>query len=34
MATDTENRLAISNPCFELWLLLHHRDCPGELHRH
>jgi hypothetical protein len=20
-------RLAISNPCFELWLLLHHEDC-------
>lgn len=20
-------RLAISNPCFELWLLLHHADC-------
>lgn len=20
-------RLAVSNPCFELWLLLHHADC-------
>ena len=34
MATDNGIELAISNPCFELWLLLHHRDCPGELHRH
>ncbi|HTF07791.1 MAG TPA: RloB family protein, partial [Asanoa sp.] len=23
--------LAISNPCFELWLLLHHDDCRGAL---
>ncbi|MDZ4821301.1 MAG: RloB family protein [Planctomycetota bacterium] len=23
-------RLAISNPCFELWLLLHFRDNPGQ----
>jgi hypothetical protein len=22
-------RLAVSNPCFELWLLLHHADCRG-----
>jgi hypothetical protein len=21
--------LAVSNPCFELWLLLHHSDCPA-----
>jgi len=34
MAADNGIELAISNPCFELWLLLHHRDCPGELHRH
>ena len=34
MAADHGIELAISNPCFELWLLLHHRDCPGELHRH
>jgi hypothetical protein len=33
MANDNGIELAISNPCFELWLLLHHRDCPGELHR-
>jgi hypothetical protein len=34
MAAENGIELAISNPCFELWLLLHHRDCPGELHRH
>ena len=26
--------LAISNPCFELWLLLHFRENPGMRHRH
>jgi len=26
--------LAISNPCIELWLLLHFRENPGEHHRH
>lgn len=26
-------RLAISNPCFELWLLLHFNDAPGLQHR-
>ncbi len=26
-------QLAISNPCFELWLLLHFRDQPGMQHR-
>ncbi|MEM1180705.1 MAG: RloB family protein [Acidobacteriota bacterium] len=26
--------LAISNPCFELWLLLHFRESPGARHRH
>lgn len=26
LAKDNEIRLAISNPCFELWLILHHRD--------
>ena len=26
--------LAISNPCFELWLLLHFRDSPGARDRH
>jgi hypothetical protein len=25
--------LAISNPCFELWLVLHFRDSPGAQHR-
>jgi RloB-like protein len=29
MARDNEIDLAISNPCFELWLLLHFRDSPG-----
>lgn len=26
-------RMAISNPCFELWLLLHFHDDPGPQHR-
>jgi hypothetical protein len=29
MARDNGIHLAISNPCFELWLLLHFRDNPG-----
>jgi RloB-like protein len=29
MARHNGIRLAISNPCFELWLLLHFRDNPG-----
>lgn len=29
MARDNGIDLAISNPCFELWLLLHFRDSPG-----
>ena len=29
MARDNGIRLAISNPCIELWLLLHFRDQPG-----
>ncbi len=29
MARDNGIRLAISNPCFELWLLLHFRESPG-----
>jgi hypothetical protein len=29
MARDNGIRLAISNPCVELWLLLHFRDNPG-----
>ena len=27
-------KVAYSNPCFELWLLLHFRDQPGDQHRH
>ena len=27
-------RVAMSHPCFELWLVLHHRDSPGMIHRH
>jgi hypothetical protein len=33
-ATDNGLRLGMSNPCFELWLLLHLRDHPGPRHRH
>jgi hypothetical protein len=33
MARDNGIKLAISNPCFELWLLLHFRDGPGMQHR-
>jgi hypothetical protein len=33
MARDNQIDLAISNPCFELWLLLHYRDSPGMQHR-
>ena len=33
MARDNNINLAISNPCFELWLLLHFRDNPGMQHR-
>jgi len=29
MARDNGIELAISNPCFELWLLVHFRDSPG-----
>jgi hypothetical protein len=29
MARDNGIDLAISNPCFELWLLLHFRESPG-----
>ncbi len=34
MASDNGIDLAISSPCFELWLILHFRDCPGGMHRH
>lgn len=33
IARDNEIRLAISNPSFELWLLLHFRESPGAQHR-
>lgn len=32
MARDNNIQLAVSNPCFELWLLLHFRDSPGMQH--
>src|SRR5262249_3811556 len=31
LARDAGINLAISNPCFELWLLLHHEDCRSRL---
>jgi hypothetical protein len=34
MARDNGIELAVSNPCIELWLLLHFRDSPGAQHRH
>lgn len=34
MAKGNDIELAISNPCFELWLVLHFRDSPGLRHRH
>ncbi|MBT3327545.1 MAG: RloB domain-containing protein [Gemmatimonadales bacterium] len=34
MARDNGIELAVSNPCVELWLLLHFRDSPGARHRH
>lgn len=34
MARDNGIHLAVSNPCFELWLLLHFRDSPGTRDRH
>jgi len=34
MAEKNKIDVALSNPCFELWLLLHLRDSPGMLHRH
>ncbi len=33
MAIANDSNLAISNPCFELWLLLHFRDNPGAIDR-
>jgi hypothetical protein len=34
MARDNQLELAVSNPCIELWLLLHFRASPGARHRH
>lgn len=34
MARANGIELAISSPCFELWLLLHFRENPGAQHRH
>lgn len=34
LATAHGVKLAVSNPCFELWLLLHFRESPGSRHRH
>jgi hypothetical protein len=34
MACDNHLEVAASNPCFELWLLLHFRDSPGMQSRH
>jgi hypothetical protein len=34
LARDHGVKVAFSNPCFELWLLLHLRDSPGARHRH
>lgn len=31
LAAKLDVRLAVSNPCFELWLLLHHQDCEAPL---
>ena len=33
MARDNGIELVVSNPCFELWLLLHYRENPGARHR-
>ena len=33
MARDNGIELAVSNPCFELWLILHFRESPGAQHR-
>lgn len=34
MARDNGIQVAVSNPCFELWLLLHFKDSPGPQSRH
>lgn len=33
MARDNDLELAVSNPCVDLWLLLHFRESPGAQHR-
>lgn len=32
-ARQSEIKCAISNPCFELWICLHHREAPGQIDR-
>lgn len=34
MAKQNAIKVAMSNPCFELWLFLHLRNSPGMIHRH
>ena len=34
MAQANDIKLAVSNPCIELWLWLHFADQPGMRHRH
>ncbi len=34
MAKKNNIKIALSNPCFELWLILHLRESPGTKHRH
>ena len=34
MADGNDVRLAISNPCFELWAILHYRECDAPIDRH
>ena len=33
-ARDADIQVAVSNPCFELWLVLHVEDWTAEVHRH
>ena len=32
MSTDNGIHLAVSSPCFEIWLILHFQDSPGGMH--
>lgn len=34
LARRSEIQIALSNPCFELWLMLHFQERPGQLSRH